>query len=291
MEKQRGGKRYLLQKRNLMKRICLLIILLMAGCTPAQSQDEMTGDIIDAENYVSENKTEDLREEQSESRPEDMQNIQSGDSLNDQMEEREIVCENPYFFPQDVSIWTTDITCGDFHQTYEGELELHWLKQYDDGCLARLSVAPFDYGDEEDKYYLGISYFEMYFYVTSDEIYRIDFFVSSAEGNLENRDAYIDYNDRLLMTVLNTDERLVEYGNLVCSPENVLNEVEEGEYGTYLSIRQEGNQVLYGQSDVTPYNIIDWEDYCWEYGRGLVEYRKGRRAENNPFYLKNIAAK
>lgn len=272
------------------KFIFLVVIMLVTGCVKDASQEKIE-DIANNENDVSEDQMIRLSGEQSESRPEDMQNIQSGDSLNDQMEEREIVCENPYFFPQDVSIWTTDITCGDFHQTYEGELELHWLKQYDDGCLARLSVAPFDYGDEEDKYYLGISYFEMYFYVTSDEIYRIDFFVSSAEGNLENRDAYIDYNDRLLMTVLNTDERLVEYGNLVCSPENVLNEVEEGEYGTYLSIRQDGNQVLYGQTDVTPYNINDWEDYCWEYGRGLVEYRKGRRAEDNPFYLKNITAK
>ncbi len=32
------------------------------------------------------------------------------------------------------------------------------------------------------------------------------------------------------MRVLNTDERLMEYGELVCSLERILNEVEEGTY-------------------------------------------------------------
>lgn len=32
------------------------------------------------------------------------------------------------------------------------------------------------------------------------------------------------------MTVLNTDEMLMEYGELVCSLESILNDVEEGTY-------------------------------------------------------------
>ena len=205
----------------------------------------------------------------------------------DQVQDEDIVCENPYFFPQDVSLLNADITYGDWFTTIENEMELHWLKQYDNGCLARLSVAPFDY----EENYLGINYFHMYFYVTPDEIYRIQFFVSSADRELENGDAYIDYNDNMLMTVLNTDERLMEYGELVCSLEEIQNDVEEGEEGTYLSLRQEGEQILYRKCDVTPYDINAWEDYCWENGQGLVEYRRGFSAERDPFYITNIVAK
>lgn len=207
----------------------------------------------------------------------------------DQTEDREIVCENPYFFPQDVFRLKADITYDDGDEwfiTIESELELRWLKQYDNGCLARLSVAPFDY----KAAYLGRDYFHMYFYITPDEIYRIQFFVSSADRPFDNSDVYIDYNDNLIMTVLNTDERLMEHGELVCSLEEMLNDVEEGEYGTYLSIRREGEQVLFRQSDVTPYNINVWEHYCWENGLGLVEYKRGFRAERDPFYITNIIA-
>lgn len=208
----------------------------------------------------------------------------------DQTEDREIVCENPYFFPQNVSLLKADITYNDFFITIEDELELHWLKQYDNGCLARLSVVPFDY-DDYAAAYLWIGDFEMYFYVTPDEIYRVDFYVSFADGSLKNRDTYIDYNDHLIMAVLNTDERLMEYGELVCSLERILNDVEEGEGGTYLSMRQEGDQVIYDRACSTEYNLNDWEHYYWENGLGLVEYKRGFSAERDPFYIENIMAK
>lgn len=209
----------------------------------------------------------------------------------DRTEDREIVCENPYFFPQNVSLLKADITYSNWSfRTIESELELHWLKQYDNGCLARLSVmSSLVYDDPEATAYLGIADFEMYFYVTPDEIYRVDFYVSSADGPLENRGAYIDYNDHLVMGVLNTDERLMEYGELVCSLERILNEVEEDEAGTYLSMRQEGEQVIYDRADSTEYNLNDWVHYYWENGQGLVGYRKGFRAERDPFYIENIS--
>lgn len=182
-----------------------------------------------------------------------------------------------------------DITYSDWFITIEGELELHWLKQYDNGCLARLSVVPFDYEAESPTAYLGADYFHMYFYVTPDEIYRIRFFASSGEGSFEDDDAYTEYKDNLIMTDLNTDEKLLEHGELVCSHEEILNDVEEGEWGTYLSIRQEGEQILYHWCDVTPYDINAWENYCWENGLGLVKYRRGFSAERDPFYLTNIS--
>lgn len=244
-----------------------------------------------------------------------LKNIMYGTT--DQAEDKDIVCTNPYFFPQNVSSLTADLTYEDQFEyggptTKSNELELLWLKQYDDGCLVRLSVAPFDNVPD----YMDMTYFNFYFYVTSDEIYRIHFHVASEyfnsyyDGLLEdsekiyfyrtsyasagrtfdNMDVYIEHNDNLIMAVLNTDEKLMEYGELVCSLERILNDVEEGEGGTYLSMRQEGGQVIYDRACSTEYNLNDWEHYYWENERGLVAYRRGFRAERDPFYIENIVA-
>ncbi len=236
----------------------------------------------------------------------------------DQAEDKDIVCTNLYFFPQNVSSLTADLTYEDQFEyggptTKSNELELHWLKQYDDGCLVRLSVAPFDNVPD----YMDMTYFNFYFYVTSDEIYRLHFYVASEyfnsyyDGLLEdsekiyfyrtsyasagrtfdNMDVYIEHNDNLIMSVLNTDERLVKYGELVFSLEEICNVVDEGEEGIQLSMRQDGEQVIYSRTNVAPYNYTDWENYCWENGLGLVEYRRGRSAERDPFYIENIMAK
>ena len=207
----------------------------------------------------------------------------------DQTEDREIVCENPYFFPQDVSSMTADITYLEFESfaPIKGELELHWLKQYDNGCLARLSVVPFEY-DTGIVNYLGVGHFNMYFYVTSEEIYHVNFFASGVDKPFDDMDAYIGHNDELVMSVLNTDEKLMEHGELVFSLERIQNDVPEGEAGTWLSISQEGDQVIYSRAETSGYNIGNWEDFIWEDGLGLVRYRKAFRAERDPFYIENI---
>ena len=226
----------------------------------------------------------------------------------DQVEDKEIVCENPYFFPQDVSALTTDLIY-DLRDPINGELELHWLKQYNNGCLVRLSVVPFD----DIPIYMDMTYFNFYFYVTSDKIYRIHFHVASeyfnsyykgfmddedinyyyttsydsASRSFDNMDAYINHNDDLIMSVLNTDERLIEYGELIFSLEEVQRIVEEG---PIYSIRQEDGQVIYSRTNVNPYTYFAWEDYRWEKGQGLVEYRRGFKAESETLYLENIIA-
>lgn len=76
---------------------------------------------------------------------------------------------------------TADITfCGDeCFTTIRGDLELHWLKQYENGCIAKLSLLPSD--DIPEYSYLfddvvteDYEYCDIYFYVTSDEIYRMN---------------------------------------------------------------------------------------------------------------------
>lgn len=225
----------------------------------------------------------------------------------EQAEDKEIVCENPYFFPQDVSALSTDLIY-DLRDPINNELELHWLKQYNNGCLVRLTVVPFD----DIPLYMDMTYFIFYFYVTPDEIYRIHFHVATEYFNsyskgdsddeinfyyttsydsnsrsFDNMDAYINHNDKLIMSVLNTDERLMEYGELIFSLEEVERIVEEG---PKYSIRQEGGQVVYSRTNVNPYNIYAWEGYRWEKGLGLVEYHRGFSALNDTLYLENIMA-
>lgn len=244
----------------------------------------------------------------------DLRNIIYG--VLDQTEDRDILCENPYFFKQNISELTADLTYDDFSggiTTINNDLELHWLKQYDNGCLVRLSVVLFD----EIPNYMDMKYLNFYFYVTPNNIYRIHFYVASkyfnsyyeglrqlqdknyfyntsydsAGRSFENMDVYIDHNDDLIMSVLSSDERLLEYGELIFCQETMQNNVEDGEEGVCLSMRQESGQVIYSRSNVTPYNLNDWENYCWENGFGLVEYRKGFRAERDPFYIENIIVK
>lgn len=204
----------------------------------------------------------------------------------DQTEDREIICQNPYFFPQDVSLLTADLTY-DLRDPIIDELELHWLKQYDDGCLARLSVVPFD----DIPLYMNMGYFNMYFYVTSDEIYRVYFYVASVDGSFDNMNDYINYNDNLLMSVLNTDERLMEYGDLVFCLEGIEDELEEGEEGTHTTISQNGDQVIFDRYGLGGNeNLGLYENYIWEYGQGLVERGRGRAAMADTLYIENIVA-
>lgn len=234
------------------------------------------------------------------------------DTAEQDEEDREIVCENPYFFPQEVSSLTATLN-HDWADPFNGELELHWLKQYDNGCLVRLSVVPFD----DIPPYMDMKYLNHYFYVTPNEIYCIHFYAASKYFNsctdtfYEPLDAlylyhrtydaasmscdhmrdYILHNDDLLMSVLNTDERLLEYGELVFSLEDIQYEVEGYGSTAYFSIRQEGEQVIYSRSWATEYNVNDWASYYWEKGQGLVEYRRGFKAERDILYMENITAR
>lgn len=228
-------------------------------------------------------------------------------------EDREIVCENPYFFPQEVSSLTATLSHDWSNHPFNGELELHWLKQYDNGCLARLTVVPFD----DIPPYMDMKYLNHYFYVTPDEIYCIHFYAASkyfnsctehfndpggalylyhrtydaSSSSFDHMGDYILHNDDLLMSVLNTDERLLKYGELVFSLEDIQSEVEGYGLMFYYSIRQEGEQVIYSRSWATEYNVNDWASYYWENGQGLVEYIRGFRAERDTLYMKNITVR
>lgn len=233
----------------------------------------------------------------------------------DDIDEKDIVCDNPYFFPQDVTKLTADLTYGDhtgYFEQVNHELELYWLKQYDEGSLVRLSVTSLDKMAD----YMNMKYINFYFYVTSDKIYRLHFYVASdyftsfhkgpykvseenyyfyetpygsAGTSVENMDIYIEHNDKLIMSVLNTEERLLKYAELVFSSEDIVNVIGEGESGFQILMSQKGDQVIYSKAYATEYqNFTIWESYNWENGKGLIKYRIGYGAERDPFYMENI---
>lgn len=119
----------------------------------------------------------------------------------------EIVCENPFFFPKNITSITAEMNyySGSLKERTTVELNLHWVKQYENGCLAKLSIIPFDRMPD----YMDDTCLNTYFYVTDSEIYRIS--PSIVQG-----DEIITFNndDTLVVSILDTDEKLMEYGEL-----------------------------------------------------------------------------
>lgn len=179
---------------------------------------------------------------------------------------------------------TAEIQYIDFEtvKTINGELELQWLKEYDDGNLYKLTVEPV--GDITD--YLGEERLNIYFYVTSDKIYRL---WSYSVHNDERIEFY--NNDTLLMETLNTDEKLIENGELVCCMEGIPDELEAEEVGKHVTIVQNGEQITYNRVDIGQSgNREFYESFVWEKGKGLVGYQSGYRVESEILYIDNIFA-
>lgn len=212
-------------------------------------------------------------------------------------EEKEIVCDNPYFFSTDVSSLTSDIRYCDFEGfvTIRGDLELHWLKQYENGCVAKLSLLPFD---NIPEYILNESvgseyaYCDIYFYVTSDEIYRVNSYIIQ-----DGEYVYAHEDENLFINLLDSDEKIIENAELVCCPEgiesnytgeNICEEIFIGEIGTHYEIVVSENQITYRRHEYPDGHLEFYNTFVWEKGRGLVEHKRGYRAEAMILYIENI---
>lgn len=195
------------------------------------------------------------------------------------------VCENPFFpffYPQKRETLSADIQYMNFEtrETINGYLDLMWLKHYNNGDLFKLSVVAVS--NIEDN--LGDERRHIYFYVTSDKIYRL-WSCAYQDGEVIRF-----YNDNdLLMEVLDTDEKLMENVELVCCMEPVTDTLDISETGSHVTITQEGNQVIYSRVDIGANgNREFYESFVWESGKGLVDYKSGYRIEAEILYLENI---
>lgn len=204
--------------------------------------------------------------------------------------------ENPFFYSGRNTILSADIQYDALEtwDTSSGELEIKWLKRYDNGDLYKLSVEGIPEG------FLGPERKNIYLYVTPDEIYRLWSYYRDEDG----QSITFYNNDSLLMETFDTDEKLIENGELVCCMERVedepgkedLGKNEMGtpinEIGKHVTIVPEGEQITYSRWDVKPNGESDfYENFVWERGKGLVGYRSGFRAEAEILYIENISIK
>lgn len=209
--------------------------------------------------------------------PEPMNSSEETDKNND-----DINFENPYFYLKTGCFLSADIQYieDEAVTTRNGKLELQWLKEYDNGNLYKLIVEP----DGRITDYLSEDRLIIYFYVTSDKIYRL-WSYTVRDGKL------IEFynNDALLMETLNTDEKLVINGEVVCCMEDITDELEVSEAGKHITIIQRGEQIIYDRVDINENGSRGfYERFVWEKGKGLVEYKSGYRMESEILYIDNI---
>lgn len=194
--------------------------------------------------------------------------------------DEEINFENPYFYSQKECFLSADIQYAYLGIFINGELKLQWLKEYDNGNLYKLTIE----SDGNITDLLGEERLNIYFYVTADNIYRL---WSYAVQNGEVIEFY--NNDVLLMETLNTDEKLIENGEMVCCMDEKTDELEPSEVGSHVTIIQREEQITYNRVDIgASGNREFYERFVWEEGKGLVEYKSGYRRESEILYIDNI---
>ncbi len=195
--------------------------------------------------------------------------------IEDDVQQDALPEQNPYFYDTD------HIVLGATAEYYEletkkerpTEIEVYLIKAYEQGKLYKFVIEPTGYLDDART--------NIYFYVTSEKIYRIWSYIYQGEEVIEFYD-----NDELLTKYLDTDEKLIENGEIVCQSEEM---PEEKESSTKSSISLTENKVIYRRYDVQENGETGfYEWFTWERNKGLVDYGSGFGAEGDILYLKQI---
>ena len=210
------------------------------------------------------------------------ENIEKIFKLDADITEDHVIIENPFFYTQEAAYLTADVKYLDIELSVvrNGKLKIQWLKNYENGSLFKLSVEPM----ENMEFTLGEERLNIYFYVTADKIYRLWSYVDKDGESIEF------YNDdALLMETLDTDEKLIENGELVCCKENIEDETDSAEPGKHVTIHQNENRITYNRVDIMSNGSrYFYETFVWEEGKGLVEYKSGYKLEADILYIENI---
>jgi len=151
------------------------------------------------------------------------------------------------------------------------------LRTYENGALFKLAID--SVGDLQE------GRLNIYFYVTNDKIYRLWSYVYADEGMITFYD-----DDDLLMSTLDSEEKLIKNSDVVCQPEEIRSDPEQGGEGKNFNIVKKGNQIHYNRYDVSPNGeryFYEW--FHWEKEKGLVEYGSGYKVEKDILYLDNIS--
>ena len=185
--------------------------------------------------------------------------------------------DNIYFYPADSQYLTATAEYFELETRTEKEIvaEIYLVKEYEQGNVYKFAIEPIGYLGEERT--------NIYFYVTSDKIYRLYSYVYQDGETIEFYD-----NDELLVQYLDTDAKLIENGTVVCQPEGT---TELNNQEAAYSISVDGDRVVASRSDEKVNGERGfYERFVWEEGKGLVEYGSGFGVEADILYLSRIEA-
>lgn len=172
---------------------------------------------------------------------------------------------NPYFYDRENTELNAVLTYYDDDSIVnrEGSLTMHPVKKYEDGEVYKLSVA-----DERNiRDFLDDDRLNIYFYVMDDKIYRLWSYVCQDEKVIRF------YNDdELFVKYLDTDEKLINNGELVCCTENMDDELTEETGEIDVVMTRQNDRVIYSRTELREDGSLHYyESFVWEKGKGLVE--------------------
>ncbi len=182
---------------------------------------------------------------------------------------------NPYFYEANQVVLNANAEFYEVETRVEKcvEIKVNLIRAYERGKLYKFAIEPVGY--------LGSERVNIYFYVTNEQIYRIWSYVYQDGGVIEF------YNDdELIVKYLNTDEKLVENGDLVFQLGEISAKKEDG---MNYSISITENQVTYSRRDEQvngETGFYEW--FTWEKDKGLVDYGSGFGLEGDILYLSEI---
>lgn len=154
--------------------------------------------------------------------------------------------------------------------------EMRFIKQYEQGSVYKFVIEPLGTLTDERL--------NIYFYITNNKIYRLWSYVYQ-----DNRAITFYDDDELLVKVLDTDEKLINNGQIVCQDEEMQCELMEEELEFHFAINKQGKQIEYSSYTITPNGrVYYYENFIWEEGKGLIEFGSGYRVERDPLYLTEI---
>ena len=124
---------------------------------------------------------------------------------------------NPYFYDAEEVVLSANAEFYELETVEEKEIyiDVYLVKSYEQGKLYKFAIEPI--GDlEADRT-------NIYLYITSEKIYRLWSYIYQDKGIIELYD-----NDELIIKWLDTDEKLMENGEVVCQFEEMSEENEDG---------------------------------------------------------------
>ncbi|MBO5209443.1 MAG: hypothetical protein J6B68_08875 [Lachnospiraceae bacterium] len=191
-------------------------------------------------------------------------------------ESENTVLQNPYFYNQSQTFlqakyckwgeWVDEIV----------DAKVSMVKVYEKGTVYKYTINIMtDYSSWDFQY--G-EIMNIYFYVTPDKIYRLRSYVQPQPGG----EIYYFYNDdELLVKMLDTDEKLIDNGEIVCQEEEMEKE--------YSSITRDGDKITYCLLDIKVNGEVGMQEkFVWEKGKGLVEVGTGFGPGPYAVYLDEI---